>query len=955
MPSRPEFLEENVQRHVAETVKRLVGATRESSDQSWGVHNAILVLLDNAVAATAPFTEIESSELVPWRGPNFSPPSPEHGAVHQILVGEAFWLTEHPEIWTFYGNELMRLSSRDEPSSVHSTSQGFEQVVLAVCRGLALNERESLSILDPACGRGTLLSALAHQYKSIPVLLAGQDIDRDSLPMASRNLALAGRVAIFAEGDLLKVDGHPESTFDLVVLDGPLGPMTSSQDGNLDNRYPSDLPVPQDPSWLMLMMALSKVKLAEDGGGTLVATLTPNAIWASKRGLNEIRTWIQDRDLVQAIVALPHRVGSLATGIQTYAIVLTTRKAKSFERRTQVIDLRGSFEGGNDRQQSRLISSAGLEELSRAITTAKASGLVRTRTASELEYREWTYQVPATSVIHDGTFSRKATFDLAQPANMSSGIWPDDRWKDKYAVKAVAGQKVFVVWDVDKVFGSRLSSASRKALESTGWPIRPLLLDTKHLEYRRSQGAASGTAETPWNSKTSVLVIPLIMDGRVAYGPLEEVGSENRAIMVELDGSIDGRFLAAWFATANGRSALRAAGEAAFRNGNGLPGRNLLRDETVSFLAHLLVPAPDSVEQEQILDSHEIVNSRLVRLRELNTALWARPSEAAEIVSVAKGLTQERDIEAWANSLPYPLAIALRTVQASEHDDEKAIKQAVHFWEATSTFIAYYLISSLQAADDLWVAEVPKLRSALQGGGHSFDRPALGTWRITIERLSSLLREKLQGSDPDERERARLLLGNPPESVLSGVLSKEFVKLLSRLSQNRNKLDGHAGTRTAAQAASVRSNFALLTDELRSVLGYGWSDFPMIRPGGLDFDDSGFTVSAEVLVGPTTPFLTRKLSTPDPLKTGRLYLLGDGGVVELAPFVQLGKAPEDPETTCWFYKGRESKGVRLVTYSTADNSDVTRSDEPIEALLEDLGTIETPAAFPDLSALDDAK
>lgn len=953
MPSRPEFLEENVQRHVAETVRRLVGATRESSDQSWGFHNAILVLLDNAVAATAPFTKIESSELVPWRGPNFSPPSPEHGAVHQILVGEALWLTEHPESWSFYGNELMRLGSWHERSSMHSTSQGFEQVVLAVCRGLALNERESLSILDPACGRGTLLSALAHQYQSTPILLAGQDIDLDSLPIASRNLALAGRVAILAEGDLLKVDGHPESTFDLVVLDGPLGPMTSSQDGNLDGRYPSDLPVPQDPSWLMLMMALSKVKLAEDGGGTLVATLTPNAIRASKRGLNEIRTWIQDRDLVQAIVALPDRVGSLATGIQTYAIVLTTRKAKGFERRTQVIDLRSSFEGGNDRQQSRLISSAGLEELSRAITTAKASGLVRTRTASELEYRKWTYQVPTTSVIHDGTFSRKATFDLAQPANMSSGIWPDDRWKDEYAVKAEAGQKVFVVWDVDKVFGSRLSSASRKALKSTGWPICPLLLHATHLEYRRSQGAASGTAETPWNAQTSVLVIPLIKDGTVAYGPLEEVGSENRAIMVEVDGSINGQFLAAWFATTNGKNALRAAGEAAF--GNGLPGRNLLRDEPVSFLAHLLVPAPDAVEQEQILDSHEIVNSRLVRLRELNADLWAKPSDAAEIVSVAKGLTQERDIEAWANSLPYPLAIALRTVQASEHDDEKAIKQAALFWEATLTFISNYLISSLKAAPDLWVAEVPKLRSALQGGGHSFDLPSLGTWVITIECLSRTLREKLQGSDPDERKRARGLLGNPPESVLSRVLSKEFVKLLARLSHNRNKLDGHRGTRTAAQAASVRSNFALLTDELRSVLGYGWSDFPMIRPGGLDFNDSGFTVSAEVLVGPTTPFLTRKLSTPRPLKTGRLYLLGDGGVVELAPFVQLGKAPEDPETTCWFYKGREAKGVRLVTYSTADSSDVTRSDEPIEALLEDLGTLETPAAFPDLSALDDAK
>jgi SAM-dependent methyltransferase len=939
------------QHHIVQTLFALSDLMRGHLRDPGQLNFPAALLLENAVRTTLGSTGIHESELYPWREPFVDLPPRSAAEVATLLAQEADWLLRNQQVWTFYGNELMRAADSGFARGESTSARGAEGLVLTVCDGLGMHDRDSLSILDVACGRGTLLSALASHYEQKPALLAGQDINDEALGLASRNLAIAGHAAILRRGDLLTEDAFPDFAFDLVVLDGPLGMQTPERSGySRDPRYPQDLPPVRGADWWMVMMALAKVKAPDDGGGSVIAFMRPGALWSRDTGSNAIRTWIQNQDLLQAIVALPERLTSRATGIPVYALVLSNVKPNAFGGKAQVIDLRGSFEIEPGRRSTRRITEQGLAELRDALCRAKPSALVRTCPLSSFEYRNWRVEVEDVSAIVAGRPRNTAKFSRYQPASAQDPGWPRPGTVTDRQIRSESELGSEVLWDIDRIFGSRTGAEATKTLNNLGWETSPLLLRARHLEYRRSESSRTDAERSdggvsPWTSDSEVLVMPLTESDPVVFGRLEDVITERRAVIVELHDRQEGEFLAAWFASGSGAVALKAAREKVF--GQHLAPRVVNADMAFGLLADLIVPVPGHEEQSRLLDAHQLLEAAVTRARELTSELWQSPQRAGDIAKTARVWSDGGDLATWADTLPYPMAISLRTVQAFDHDDEKAARQLVHFWEATATFLATYLLSAVRAADDLWASEAPQLRTAIESAGLTFDRASLGTWRITIERLAKLFRQRRSGDDQDERIRALQLLGNPPSVLMDRVLSQELVKLLGRLNETRNVLDGHPGTLTAVQARSVRERFTALTEELRSLIGLGWTDFPLVRSKGMEFDGSMFAVSAEVLVGPTVPFLTRKLQAPRPLQSGRLYLVGDGGMVDLAPFIQLGRAPDDPETTCWFYNRREKDGVRLVAYQAAESSDVTRRDDQVEALLQDLGNRQRPN-FPDL-------
>jgi hypothetical protein len=144
------------------------------------------------------------------------------------------------------------------------------------------------------------------------------------------------------------------------------------------------------------------------------------------------------------------------------------------------------------------------------------------------------------------------------------------------------------------------------------------------------------------------------------------------------------------------------------------------------------------------------------------------------------------------------------------------------------------------------------------------------------------------------------------------------------------------------------------TDELKSILGHAWRDFPLVRPHpqSTGYRAGRFHVAVDQLVGPTHPFLPKNLELDEALEDGELYLMGSRSGVKLLPFVKLGRAPQDPGDTPLFYNRRTDEGVRMVAYTYADESDVIQADPGLQLLLDDIAhtEIEDESRIPDFSS-----
>lgn len=934
--------------HLAGTAFRLAGLLRGELDPERAIHAVSAALLKNAVFATSPLTGFNVSTLsAAWPLPDSDLPVTGEPAWEKTLSAEADWLSRHPHFWAAYGNELMRLSGSRHLAAEHSSSLGLQSIILEICKASAVQDRTNPSILDAACGRGTLLSAMASLFNDSSPTLAGQDIAAHELTFAAWNLGISGREVDLKQGDLFSRDCFPDSRFDVVVLDGPLGLQREvRREAESDARWPAGLPVPRRAEWEMLLMALAKVKRADEGGGILVA-LMPSALLSRFSADDPVRQWLNRQDLIQAVVALPFGAGSVATGIETSVLAISTSKPQGFTRKSQVIDLRGSFIDYGPRSSLRRVSEDGLRELNAAIARAKPSPLVRTCTTQDFEYRTWTYVISGVSAIVDGRTEEPVKLHLPQLDSVTQPAWPPTEIPEDFRIEATKGEHVETVFDVDRVFSTRSPEAAQRSLAKAGWSTAPLLLHVRRLVFRRPGKRSSQLLADSWPEDRSVLLIPLDSKTIAEVTSWGSVNADWHGLAVETSEPRCGDFLASWLQSTQGQNTLRLVRESV--SGSRISPLANLRP--LDFLSQLYVPIPEAQKQEQILEAHHLIEAETARLRQMGSELWSAPNRSVEVALLARRYATRSDLAAWSESLPYPLAISLRTVHAFQDDDEKASRQLVHFWEATAAFLANYLISAFVSASDLWAEEVPQLRSALKEGNASFERATLGTWKITVERLSRTLRDLRRSDDPDQRDRISRILGRPPEHLIERILDPELSRLLGELSFLRNKVDGHGGTMTPAIARQVRNQFNARTEDLRDILGYGWSDFPLVRQKSIDLDDSGYSVTAEVLVGPTVPFVTRNFATPEPLRKTQLYLLGDDGLVRLAPFVQLGRATEDPEATCWFYNRRETTGVRLVTYQAARENDITRNDDALETILRDIATLERPDGIPDLSQL----
>lgn len=213
-------------------------------------------------------------------------------------------------------------------------------------------------VFDCACGTGGMLSELEEQIHrfnpAADVMLYGQELNPESYAICLADMLIKGQDAShIVHGNSLSEDGHRGEKFHYAIANPPFGVDWSKVEEavreehevqGFGGRFGPGLPRKSDGQLLFLLHLVSKMRSPEDGGGriAIVHNGSPLFTGAAGSGESEIRRYLLENDLLEAIVALPEQL-FYNTGIASYVWLISNRKAPERKGTVQLIDARGMW------------------------------------------------------------------------------------------------------------------------------------------------------------------------------------------------------------------------------------------------------------------------------------------------------------------------------------------------------------------------------------------------------------------------------------------------------------------------------------------------------------------------------------------------------------------------------------------------------------------------------------
>lgn len=228
---------------------------------------------------------------------------------------------------------------------------------------LLTKDQFAVRMLDPACGTGGMLAgAQAYMRRHNPaakLYVYGQDYNKRAFATAASDMLMKevdhnGGGENIQFGDSFIDDKFEGQTFDYFIANPPFGVDWKKQQKQIvrlhekadkDSPWRAGLPRVNDGSLLFLQHMIAKfeeVDASKQKYGSRAAIVfsgSPLFTGGAGGGESEIRKWIIERDMLEAIVALPEQM-FYNTGIGTYVWIVTNRKAKKRKGKIQLVDAR---------------------------------------------------------------------------------------------------------------------------------------------------------------------------------------------------------------------------------------------------------------------------------------------------------------------------------------------------------------------------------------------------------------------------------------------------------------------------------------------------------------------------------------------------------------------------------------------------------------------------------------
>ena len=209
------------------------------------------------------------------------------------------------------------------------------------------------SLYDPTAGTGGMLSVggehLAGHNPDARLVMYGQELNPESYAICKADMLIKGQdIANIIFGNTLSADGLHGKHFDYMLSNPPFGVewkkiekevRKEAETQGFNGRFGPGLPRVSDGSLLFLMHLLSKMRPAKDGGSRFGIVLNGSPLFTGGAGSgeSEIRRYVLENDLVEAIIGLPTDM-FYNTGISTYVWVVSNRKPAPRKGKVQLID-----------------------------------------------------------------------------------------------------------------------------------------------------------------------------------------------------------------------------------------------------------------------------------------------------------------------------------------------------------------------------------------------------------------------------------------------------------------------------------------------------------------------------------------------------------------------------------------------------------------------------------------
>lgn len=258
--------------------------------------------------------------------------------------------------------ELIRrfAESSNETAGEHFTPRDIVRLATSL---VFMEDDEALSkpgvvrsIYDPTAGTGGFLSSgTEYVFELNPkakIAAFGQELNPESFAICKADMLIKGQsIDNIKLGNTLSDDQLYDKKFDYMLSNPPFGVDWKKVDKAIidehlqkgyNGRFGPGLPRVSDGSLLFLLHLISKMQRPETGGSRIGIILNGSPLFTGGAGSgeSEIRRYILEADLLEAIVALPTDM-FYNTGIATYIWILCNHKIRQRKGKVQLINATG--------------------------------------------------------------------------------------------------------------------------------------------------------------------------------------------------------------------------------------------------------------------------------------------------------------------------------------------------------------------------------------------------------------------------------------------------------------------------------------------------------------------------------------------------------------------------------------------------------------------------------------
>ena len=247
-----------------------------------------------------------------------------------------------------------------------------------------LDVKAAYDLYDPTCGTGGILSdfeACLHAM-GVPkhhVTSYGQELDPKAIAICKADLLLKGQKPTnIHHGNTLTNDLLRARTFKFIGANPPFGvdwkDYKASVEADITGRFAAGMPRTSDGSMLFIQHIVHKMD-PEGARAGVVLHGSPLFSGDAGSGESEIRRFLIERDLLDAVIALPTEL-FYNTGIPTFLWILDNKKPDARKGRVQLIDATHMGTRMKKSQGSKrvILSSSDID----AVVKALADNLVQT-------------------------------------------------------------------------------------------------------------------------------------------------------------------------------------------------------------------------------------------------------------------------------------------------------------------------------------------------------------------------------------------------------------------------------------------------------------------------------------------------------------------------------------------------------------------------------------------------